>query len=108
MSSLGRTGWVSLVVVAMLVLWSTNVEILAQKASTPKSQEKVALGEEEVKRLLLLMDTDKDGKISKTEFMAYMEAEFKRLDKNNDGKLDAKELTKSKLRAAPASSAENK
>jgi Ca2+-binding EF-hand superfamily protein len=32
-----------------------------------KPQDKCALGEEEVKQLLLLMDTDKNGKISKKE-----------------------------------------
>jgi hypothetical protein len=40
----------------------------------------VVLGEDEVKQLLLLMDTDKNGKISKEEFMT-MEAELERLDK---------------------------
>jgi Ca2+-binding EF-hand superfamily protein len=34
----------------------------------------------------------KNGKISKQEFMTFMEAEFKRLDKNKDGELDVKEL----------------
>jgi Ca2+-binding EF-hand superfamily protein len=76
----------------------------------PKSQDNVALGEADVKQLLLLMDTDKNGKISKQEFMTFMEAEFKRLDKNKDGELDVKELTKSEIqgRHAPPTSAEQK
>ena len=49
-------------------------------------------------RLLLLMDTDKNGKVSKQEFMDYMSAEFDRLDKNQDGALDVKELTKLNVR----------
>jgi Ca2+-binding EF-hand superfamily protein len=60
----------------------------------------VAMGEAEAKRLLLLMDQDKDGKVSKEEFMRFMEAEFGRLDKNKDGKLDVKELTRSQVRPA--------
>jgi Ca2+-binding EF-hand superfamily protein len=44
--------------------------------------------------------TDKNGKISKKEFMAFMEAEFERLDKDKSGELDAKELTHSKLRVS--------
>jgi EF hand domain-containing protein len=38
------------------------------------------------------MDTDKNGKISKQEWMNFMEAEFDRLDKAKNGQLDVKEL----------------
>jgi hypothetical protein len=73
---------------------------IAQKASVPKPQDKVALGEDEVKQLLLLMDTDKNGKISKQEFMKFMQVEFERLDRDKSGELDAKELRQSKLRVS--------
>src|ERR1700691_5352867 len=71
----------------------------AQK-TTPdaKKQNAVVLGEDEVKQLLALMDTDKNGKISKAEFMKFMEAEFDRLDTDKSGELDAKELTQSLIR----------
>ncbi|MDR3417002.1 MAG: hypothetical protein P4L83_12520 [Nevskia sp.] len=55
-------------------------------------------GTAETKKLLLLMDTDKSGKVSKQEFMSYMEAEFARLDVNKDGELDVKELTALRVR----------
>jgi Ca2+-binding EF-hand superfamily protein len=71
----------------------------AQKASVPKPQNKLALGEDQVKQLLLLMDTDKHGKISKQEYMKFMEAEFERLDKNKSGELNVKTLTQSSLTA---------
>src|ERR1700751_5376463 len=45
----------------------------AQKASAPNPQANLALGEREVKKLLLLMETDSDGKVSKQEFMSFME-----------------------------------
>jgi hypothetical protein len=45
------------------------------------------------KQLLKLMDTDKNGKVSKAEFMAFMGNEFDRLDVNHDGELDVQELT---------------
>ena len=51
--------------------------------------------------MLLLIDTDKTGKISKQEWMKFMEAEFDRLDKAKTGELDAKELAQSKLRVSP-------
>jgi hypothetical protein len=50
------------------------------------------------KKLLLLMDTDKSGKVSKQEWMRFMEAEFDSLDTNHDGQLDVKELTQSQMR----------
>jgi hypothetical protein len=46
------------------------------------------------------MDTDRNGKISKQEYMKFMESEFDRLDKKNNGELDVKELTESKLRVS--------
>jgi hypothetical protein len=84
------------VVVTQLLSGTAN----AQKQSVPKPQDKLALGENEVKQLLLLMDASKNGKISKQEYMNSMEAEFDRLDKNKNGELDPKELTQSKLRAS--------
>jgi hypothetical protein len=74
---------------------------VAQKAAAPKPQDKLALGEEEVKQLMLLIDTEKKGKISKQEWMKFMEAEFDRLDKSKNGELDLQELTQSKLRVSP-------
>ena len=59
----------------------------------------VIAGEASAKQLLLLMDRDKNGKVSKQEFLAYREAEFDRLDVNKDGELDVKELTKPKPRS---------
>src|SRR5579863_1786784 len=44
-------------------------------------------------QLLVLMETDGSGKVTKAEFMHFMEAEFDRLDTNKNGELDVKELT---------------
>ena len=38
------------------------------------------------------MDTDKNGKVSKQEFMSFMEAEFNLADADKSGELDPKEL----------------
>lgn len=92
--TVGLTG---AVLVATSVALGATVE---QKASVPKSQDKVALGEDDVKQLLLLMDTDKNGKISKQEWMSFMEAEFDRLDTDKSGELDPKELAQSRLRVS--------
>jgi hypothetical protein len=77
-----------------IALFAAMVTALAgQKTATPRAQDKVAAGEADTKRLLLLMDQDKDGKVSKEDFMKFMEAEFDRLDKKKEGNLDVKELT---------------
>jgi hypothetical protein len=68
----------------------------AQKSSTatPNISYLVA---QKVKELLLLMDTDKNGKISRQEWMDFMSAEFDRLDTDKSGELDPKELTTSRV-----------
>jgi hypothetical protein len=60
----------------------------------------VSAGEKEAKKLLLLMDRDQNGKVSKQEFMSFMEAEFDRLDKDKNGELDVRELTQSRVRSS--------
>jgi Ca2+-binding EF-hand superfamily protein len=49
-------------------------------------------GEMTTAELLTLMDKDRNGKISRQEFMDFMSAEFDRLDVNKDGELDPDEL----------------
>ena len=79
----------------------------SQKQATPKpqvtqkSQDRLALAEPEVVQLLLLMENNKNGKISKQECMKFMETEVDRLDNDNSGDLDAKDLKQSKLRVSP-------
>ena len=67
------------------------------KASVPKPQSTLALGEGAVKDLLLLMEPNKNGKISKQEWMRFMGEEFDRLDKDKQGELDAQELRSERL-----------
>lgn len=98
---LRRTNMVWLVLIAVLVAAGVMPgAAVAQSASVPKPQDRLALGESEVKQLLLLMDTGRNGKISKQEYMKFMESEFDRLDKKNNGELDVRELTQSKLRVS--------
>jgi len=95
-----------LVVAGMFTAGVTLRTIASGQSSSPDTQNitpqspKVAAGEIEAKKLLLLMDTDQNGKVSRQEFMNFMAAEFDRLDKNKDGQLDVKELTQSQLMTA--------
>jgi hypothetical protein len=72
--------------------------VAQQKSGVQKAPDKVALSADEVKQLVLMMDIDKSGKISKKEFMDFMSAEFDRLDTDKSGELDVKELAQSQLR----------
>ena len=97
-------GIVVFVFVLLVATWGMLGSAVTQKASAPKSKDQPALSEDEVQQLLLLMDSDKDGKVSKQEWMTFMEAEFDRLDKAKNGQLDVKKLGQSKLRVSHFSS----
>ena len=70
-----------------------------QKVSVPRPQDNLAMGEDQVRQLLLLMHADKKGMVSRQEYMKFMEAEFDRLDKEKKGELDARKLAQSNLSA---------
>ena len=70
---------------------------VAQKVAAATPPDKLALADGNVKELLLLMDADRNGKISKQEWMSFMEAEFNKLDRDGSGELDPKELLQSRL-----------
>src|ERR1700676_3393134 len=95
---------VMLVIAMLATTWGMGGAAVAQKAAVPKPQDRLAIGEDEAKQLLLLVDTDKKGKVSKQEWVKFMEAEFDRLDKAKDGQLDVLELMQSRLRVSHFSS----
>ena len=95
---------VTLVIAMLATTWGMVGTAVGQKAAVPKPQDKLAIGEDEAKQLLLLIDTDKKGKVSKQEWMRFMEAEFDRLDKAKTRYLDVTELMQSKLRVSHFSS----
>jgi|SRR5579862_1391445 len=75
--------------------------VLGADNDTDKSK-KVQAGYEETKDLLRLMDKDENGKVSKKEFMDFMNAEFELLDQDKSGELDVKELTHIQVRKQPS------
>ena len=86
-----RNSLIAVLVVAVLGASGVIVDAAcAQKANVPKQPDPVGLASDKAVEILLLMDTDKSGKISKQEWMKFMEAEFDRLDRNRKGELDPK------------------
>jgi len=72
----------------------------AQKAEM-KTPDKHVLAEEHARQLLLLMGSGENFKISKQEWLRFMEEEFDRLDKKKTGELDLQELVKSNAGTSP-------
>jgi Ca2+-binding EF-hand superfamily protein len=79
-----------------IVLLVAPIGAIPQKAAAPQPKDKLALAQNEAEQLLLLMDTDKTGKVTKQQWMRMMEAEFDRLDKTKAGAIDVKEIERSR------------
>ncbi len=67
-----------------------------------QKEKNLTAGEKEAKKLLLLMDRDQSGKVSKAEFMSFMDAEFDRMDTDKSGELDVQELTQTRVHSSGA------
>jgi Ca2+-binding EF-hand superfamily protein len=87
----------------LALISATGAVAIAEVA--PQPQDEFARANQNVQDLLLLLDTDKNGRISKREWMNFVEAEFNKLDKDGNGELDPKELLQSKLAVKQRNSA---
>ena len=56
------------------------------------SKRTASTAERDVRELMHLMDTDKNGVVSKDEFMQFMSREFDRLDVDKSGTLERREM----------------
>ena len=79
----------TLIVVAFAALIASACTTSQAPQPTPEQQ-----GESSTVTLLGLMDTDKNGKVSRDEFMKFMSDEFDLLDTDKNGELDPTELAK--------------
>ncbi len=100
MRKLAPRTWIFAILAVFAVTGILLTTAAAQKASVPKVQDRLTMGEEDVRHLLPLMKTDTNGMVSKQEYMKFMEAEFERLDKEKKGELDVRKLTRSNLSAS--------
>ena len=92
MSKLFKASVAATVLLAAGSILTTAVAADAPAAPAPSDNTKLTTALTPTAQLLGLMDTDKNGKVSKAEFMRFMEAEFDFADKNKDGELDPTEL----------------
>ena len=75
----------SVLLVLFVAVCVSNVVSAASKRTN-------AVARADVRQLLQLVDKDKNGTVSKDEFLRYMEYIFNELDSNANGELDAGEL----------------
>jgi hypothetical protein len=79
--------------VALMASVCAAPQSAAPQSATPQSAiSPLQKGEYNTVQLLQLMDKDRNGKVSRAEFMKFMNDEFDRLDVNKDGELDVNEL----------------
>lgn len=88
------------VIAFMAALFAATTIAGPQKSVPHRPPDKFALGAEEVRQLVLLLGGE-NGKVTKAEFLKFMEEEFDRLDVNKNGELDVRELKESRIRASP-------
>jgi hypothetical protein len=86
----GITGYALAILAAAGLSGSVAVATDAPAGAEPV--QKLATGLTPASQLLPLMDTDKNGKVPKEEFLRFMAAEFDYADRNQDNEIDPKEL----------------
>ena len=89
----------SLLAAFMTVSAALAAKTFAQMTTaSPKSPNTKFIAEQNAKEIMLLMDANKDGKISKQEWMDFMSKEFDRLDTDHNGYIDQKDLLATVIR----------
>ncbi|MBB3104483.1 EF-hand domain-containing protein [Azomonas macrocytogenes] len=80
-----------LIALTALVLLGSNMANASDDEQIQKIQEKV---QGRLQKQVDAMDTNKDGAISKQEYLTHAEKQFNRMDKDGDGKITQTERGK--------------
>ena len=86
----------AIAVFALLISMATaSASARAQKDGTPNvdtPKMRAAIVDDDVKEILMAMHHDRNGTVSQQEFLALMKAEFNKLDPDQSGRVNAREL----------------
>ena len=85
--------------VLLIALLFTAGPFVGDRAAGPERQSEKTLTGEDIKLIFSLMDTNKDGKISKQEWTSFMGSMFDRLDTGKTGELTPQEVSQLKWAA---------
>jgi hypothetical protein len=83
-------------VVALVLV--VTIAVAQKDGNLRRRPDPAVLATEKVKELLLIMDDDRNGTITKEEWVRFMAAEFDRLDKDKRRALDVNEIAPTTLR----------
>jgi len=100
MRNLLRNTWAIAILTVLLATGILLTTAAAQKASVPKTQDRLAMGEEPAKQLLMVMSTNGKDVVTKQEYMKFAEEEFDRLDKEKKGALNVRQFSQMSLAAS--------
>ena len=93
--------WILGILTVPVAMGTLLTAATAQKSSVPRVHDLLVMGEEHVKQLLPLMNANKEGMVSKQEFMKFMAAEFDRLDKEKKGEFGRTEADTIRIERQP-------
>jgi sulfatase maturation enzyme AslB (radical SAM superfamily) len=89
--------WTIAILAVLLAAGIFLTTAAAQKASVPRTQDRLTMGEEPTKQLLLVMSTNGRDTVTKQEYMKFAEQEFDRLDKEKKGTLNVHQFSQMSL-----------
>ncbi len=91
-----KTGWLVLLTV-LIAVGITVGSALARETGVPRHNP-LAVAQDATAQLVILMDQDEAGTVSKADFLKFMAAEFDRLDTNRTGVLNVDQLRQAEQR----------
>ena len=75
-----------------ILLAAAAFAVAGLTACAETREQRLSMGEMSAQRMLDLADVNKDGNVTKEEFLKFMGDEFDRLDRNKDQRLSREEL----------------
>jgi len=90
---------------ALLAVAAVCQTAVAQQADVPpvaNPQTQTAIADEQIERILLLMRTDQNGKISEHDFMKFMKSEFRKLTTSQPGPVVTQQVAHSRPQVTPS------
>ena len=97
MRNLLRNTWAIAILTVLLATGILLTTAAAQKTSVPHAQDRLSIGEEPAKQLLLVISANGRDVVTKQEYMKFAEQEFDRLDKEKKGALNVRQFSQTSL-----------
>jgi hypothetical protein len=93
----------ALAVAGLLATGTIAGTAFAQKQAVPKPLDRIALGDDQTQQVSVsfVFDVDKNGQISRQDWLRLMATEFDKLDTNKSGQINAAQLTQSQAGVTP-------